>query len=977
MGGLESKASSMGGAVAAAGGTLAALSAGAMVAATKSAYNFESAMADVEKVTSGDTAAALEGKIMDLASTIPVARDELVTLAEQAGKFGVEGPENIEKFVSTVGKIGAATDMAAEEAGTRFAKIAGAVGMPMDEIDKLGNATNKLADSFKTDAGEVTDTANRTANILSQQLGIGADATLALSASMNEVAPSSRKAAGALTSAAEAMLDPKKVGDVSAALGMTKDEFKKMRDEDPHGLMQTIAKAMDEGGESADELRSAVGNRASRAFAALGANADRTEEALGTVNDQFENGTSLTEEMAIRTGTAAGQWQLFQNKVQNAATTTGGNFLPIVKNVLGALNGLIDTLGAVNQKTDGMAGALTLAAGLAAGLTAAVGGTVAVLGTSATAMAGLTGAAGALGTAFTVLTGPIGIAIAAVAALYMAYEKNLFGMKDVVDSVIGSVRGTIDRNVGPIMEKLGRVADLVLEYINPAIETLRPVFEETFGAISQVVNAAMQAIGGYITYSFDAIFTTINATLSLILGDTDEAMMLMEGLIDRTLGKLVSWFRNWPLAQALGETVYDALETFEETVNQLPGVQLDITDQMESIVRNSDVAKEHERNARESASNIKRGGRDMAQRTQSAVGEQESAVASSGIPDEFKNQYGKAATEQSTALDGMEQEHGQSMADLTQRTRDSELPEAMREKLAATEREQQKKTDSMVQNHNGMTTGITQETGGWTMPNEYSDKYSAAETAQSDAVGNMETEHAEGLGGMQTDTQEWGMPDKMGNRMGAAFEKLANAMQEMTMRLEQALGGMQSSTKSWGLPGAMQTPMGNTTGVVRSEGDSMESEMASSLGAIQRDASGIETAARGAQDVATAAARSAAQALSRARRNAGKASSVARSAGSRRGTRDEGLTKMHTGGYVGATGAALLKKGEYVLSESDVERGAKPSSGGSGGADSGDISVEAPITIEGNADEDAVEQIQREFDRLVSEIERLQGRSTT
>ena len=106
--------------------------------------------------------------------------------------------------------------MAASEAGTRFAKIAGAVGLPLTEIGKLGNATNALADSFKTDANEVTDTATRSANVLSQQFGLSEDAVLALSASMNEASPSSRKAAGSLRRAAEALMDPNKVENTPA-----------------------------------------------------------------------------------------------------------------------------------------------------------------------------------------------------------------------------------------------------------------------------------------------------------------------------------------------------------------------------------------------------------------------------------------------------------------------------------------------------------------------------------------------------------------------------------------------------------------------------------------------------------------------------------------------------------------------------------------------------------------------------------------
>ena len=84
---------------------MAASAAGGIAEATKSASDFESQMANIEKVTDLETAAELEGRFMDLAETIPVSRGALINLGEQAAKFGAEGPAEIEKFVSTVGKV--------------------------------------------------------------------------------------------------------------------------------------------------------------------------------------------------------------------------------------------------------------------------------------------------------------------------------------------------------------------------------------------------------------------------------------------------------------------------------------------------------------------------------------------------------------------------------------------------------------------------------------------------------------------------------------------------------------------------------------------------------------------------------------------------------------------------------------------------------------------------------------------------------
>lgn len=455
-------------AVGVAGAALTALATGALAKATKAAADFEDSMADVQKVTSEETADELHDQIMDLAEDIPIAQSELATLAEQAGKFGAETPEEIMKFVETVGKIQTATDMAAEEAGTRFAKIAGAVGLPLSEVDKLANGTNALADSMKTDADEITDTATRASNTLAQQLGLGEDAVLALSASMNEVSPSAELAGSSLRRVGEVMMNPKKIGDIADALGMTEEEFRQMRDENPHGLIKQIAETMNENGSAAEQLRGDIG-KAATDFSKLGTQLDRTEEAQQTVNQQFEEGTSLQKEMDIRTETASGQWQIFKNKLQNAAITIGEQVLPHALDLLDFLTKAVDAFSALNEKTDGIFGVLTLLAGVISGIAVSVGvlinalgGMTAIMGFLSAAAGGVTTAIGVLSTALTLLTGPIGLIVAAIAGLALAWKTNLFGIRDKAKVVINFLRGLFDRLVSDLKTAVSIIKDALL-----------------------------------------------------------------------------------------------------------------------------------------------------------------------------------------------------------------------------------------------------------------------------------------------------------------------------------------------------------------------------------------------------------------------------------------------------------------------------------------------------------------------------------
>jgi len=530
---------------------MAASAAGGIAAATKSAADFEATMADVEKVTDAGTAAELEGQFMGLAETIPISREELVKLGEQAGKFGAEGTAEIETFVRSIGKIQTATDLAAREAGKRFAKIAGAVGVPLGEIDKLGNATNALADSMKTNAAEITDTATRASNVLSQQFGLSEDAVLSLSASLNEVSPSSRRAAGSLRRAAEALMDPKKVEDIASAIGIQTNKFRQLREENPQQLLRMVAEAMASGGQQARELSAVLGKRASRAFSKLGSQTERTDEAMQLVNKQFEDGTSLAREMSIRTDTAAGQWQLFKNEVMNVATTIGQQFLPYAKDALDVLRDVTGAFADLNERTNGFAGAAALVTGLVGGIVTALGGLYGVVTSSAVAMGGLSGALGAVTAALSALTGPIGLVVSALAGLALAATGHL----DTVINAFNSFRDTVDKAIGGAatwlrttgVKLVGKAFRLIGEAIRGALEdvlkALRGDDDSIIGsAISEVVSYLRTDAAGDLaeaaTIAFELLLAGVEGVLQGLTGSDSDAS------IQAMLEAVAQWLRT-------------------------------------------------------------------------------------------------------------------------------------------------------------------------------------------------------------------------------------------------------------------------------------------------------------------------------------------------------------------------------------------------------------------------------------------------
>lgn len=129
-------------------------------AATRSAIQWESAFAGVEKTLSATEAqfAVIEQGLLDLsvASDAPVsglqnAQTELAKIAELGGQLGVL-PDNILDFTNVIGELTIATDLTGESAATMIAQFANITGMDLsaESLRGLGDAIVNVGNNMAT-----------------------------------------------------------------------------------------------------------------------------------------------------------------------------------------------------------------------------------------------------------------------------------------------------------------------------------------------------------------------------------------------------------------------------------------------------------------------------------------------------------------------------------------------------------------------------------------------------------------------------------------------------------------------------------------------------------------------------------------------------------------------------------------------------------------------------------------------------------
>lgn len=168
--------------------------------------------------------------------------------------------------------------------------------------------------------------------------------------------------------------------------------------------------------------------------------------------------TSVAQGDAARTaGGFANSQRIASKNLQDALMTIGQMILPLASAALpllsGALLGLVNAIGLVL----GVIGPLT--PGFAAlGVVLIAQAVPGLLATGAGALAAVPGLF-AVGGALNFLMGPIGLVVAAVTLLGLAFSTNFLGIGDLVRSVVGTVGGLMKELAGSLVDGLWTVAN--------------------------------------------------------------------------------------------------------------------------------------------------------------------------------------------------------------------------------------------------------------------------------------------------------------------------------------------------------------------------------------------------------------------------------------------------------------------------------------------------------------------------------------
>ncbi len=433
----------------------------ALTASAKSAIEFESAFAGVEKTvdaTDGQLE-VLKTQIRQMAKEIPSTTTEIAKVAEVAGQLGIK-TEDIMSFTRVMIDLGNSTNLSATEAATALAKFANITKMSASNYSNLGSVITALGNNFATTEADIVSMATRLA-ATGELTGLSEAQIMALATAMSSVGIEAEAGGSAMSKllkqiqvATETGSD--KLNDFAKVAGMTTQEFKEAFEKDAVKALTAFITGLNDterNGKSAINILSDMGLtevRLSNTVLALASSGELLSSAVDLANKSWEENNALSNEANKRYETLKSKLTIALNKIKDIGITLGNKLMPSIEKVVKQIEKWTDSFSKLDEEqvnTILKIGLVIAAIGplltILGKLTSTLGGAIKSIGTFTQSIGVMKGSVTTASTSVTGmanvlsgLTNPIGVAIGlfatASAAIYAYDQKVMDGAKSVL-----------------------------------------------------------------------------------------------------------------------------------------------------------------------------------------------------------------------------------------------------------------------------------------------------------------------------------------------------------------------------------------------------------------------------------------------------------------------------------------------------------------------------------------------------------------
>ncbi|KAF3999210.1 phage tail tape measure protein [Glaciimonas immobilis] len=286
--------------------------------------------------------------IQNLATRVPMATTELIDLTVAGARMGIQGKENLIAFATNNAKMATAFDMPADEIGDQMGKIAGIFKIPIQHLDKLGDAINYLDDNALSKGKDIINVLQGDLAGAASTIGLPVRNAAALASTFLTLGESPERAdtaaSGMMRQLQIAKMNPEKFQIGAGMIGMTSTDLQMGMIKDAQG---TILHVLDKINALPAELTTEAVTRLfgkdwSGAIAKLAGGVGEYRRQLELANGEAAKG-SMDREFEARLDTLSAKWQLLKNKAFGFSAMAGSTLKP-------ALTDIMDTVGRVMER---------------------------------------------------------------------------------------------------------------------------------------------------------------------------------------------------------------------------------------------------------------------------------------------------------------------------------------------------------------------------------------------------------------------------------------------------------------------------------------------------------------------------------------------------------------------------------------------------------------------------------------------------
>ena len=315
------------------------------VASGKSAIDFESAFAGVEKTVDGtaEQMANLKQGIRDMSKELPSSTTEISAVAEAAGQLGIQ-TDNILSFSKVMIDMGNSTNLSADEAATALAKFANITNMSASDYSKLGAVIVDLGNNFATTEKDIVEMGTRLA-ATGELTGLSQAQIMSLATAMSSVGLEAEAGGSAMSKLLKSIQLATETGSddlktFASVANMSVSNFKKSFEEDAVKALTAFIGGLNDterNGKSAIAILDDMGItevRMSNTILSLANSSGLLNNAIDIGNKAWQENTALTNEANKRYETTESKLKITINKLKDFGTTIGNKLLPSINRIL-------------------------------------------------------------------------------------------------------------------------------------------------------------------------------------------------------------------------------------------------------------------------------------------------------------------------------------------------------------------------------------------------------------------------------------------------------------------------------------------------------------------------------------------------------------------------------------------------------------------------------------------------------------------